>query len=76
MVWLGLGWFDVLAKTPGLYQGPKLRILNLNFFLTEGPTDGGTEGGRDRVTYISARSRIKIKKYKNKRFKNFINNYK
>ena len=31
LVWLGLVWFDVLAKTPGLYQGPKLRILNLNF---------------------------------------------
>ena len=57
MVWFGLVWFDVLAKTPGLYQGPKLRNLNFIFL---GPTDGGTEGGRDRVTYISARSRIKM----------------
>ena len=37
---------DVLAKIPGLYQGPKLRILNLNFL-------GRMEGGTDRVTYIS-----------------------
>ena len=31
MVWFGMVWFDVLANTPGFYQGPKLRILNFNF---------------------------------------------
>ena len=56
MVWFGLVWFDVLAKTPGLYQGPKLRNLNFIFW------DRRTGGGRDRVTYISARSRIKMVK--------------
>ena len=25
LVWLGLVWFDVLAKTPGLYLVPELR---------------------------------------------------
>ena len=32
---------EVIAKTPGLYQVPKLRNLNLNFFLTEGQTTDG-----------------------------------
>ena len=32
---------EVLAKTPGLYQVPKLRNLNLNFF--EGWRDGRSD---------------------------------
>ena len=37
---------DVLAKTTGLYQGPKLRILNSIFL------DGRTDGPTDRHTYL------------------------
>ena len=40
-------WGEVLAKTPGLYQVPKLRNVNLNFFLT----DGGTTDGRSDLYY-------------------------
>ena len=44
---------DVHAKTPSLYQVPKLRNLNLIFF------DGGTTDAQ--VTYTIRWSRIKIK---------------
>ena len=47
-------WTDVLAKSPGLYQGPKLRLLNLNFLgQRDGRTDRQRDQRRDRVTYIS-----------------------